>query len=56
MSSSVMRNTMLGQCFHTQNEKSHKEIFDLFLPFLQVILAFAVLIWCPPALTFSCTD
>ncbi|KAL3511525.1 hypothetical protein ACH5RR_024242 [Cinchona calisaya] len=36
---SVMRNTLLGQCFHTQNEKSHKEIFDLFQPFLQSLEA-----------------
>ncbi|XP_055825886.1 uncharacterized protein LOC129894293 isoform X2 [Solanum dulcamara] len=35
LSPSVMRNTLLGQCFHTRNEKSHKEIFDLFQPFLQ---------------------
>ncbi|XP_031505640.1 uncharacterized protein LOC116267851 isoform X2 [Nymphaea colorata] len=34
-SPSVMRNTFLGQCFHTRNEKSHKEIFDLFMPFLK---------------------
>lgn len=34
-SPSVMRNTLLGQCFHTRNEKSHKEIFDIFQPFLQ---------------------
>ncbi|MQL85608.1 hypothetical protein Taro_018140 [Colocasia esculenta] len=30
LSPSVMRNTLLGQSFHTRNEKSHKEIFDLF--------------------------
>ncbi|CAL9102821.1 unnamed protein product [Musa textilis] len=35
LSPSMMRNTLLGQCFHTLNEKSHKDIFDLFLPFLQ---------------------
>ncbi|KAK7841514.1 putative helicase magatama 3 [Quercus suber] len=35
LSASVMRNTLLGQCFHTRNEKSHKDIFDLFQPFLQ---------------------
>jgi hypothetical protein len=35
LSPSVMRNTLLGHCFHTRDEKSHKEIFDLFLPFLQ---------------------
>lgn len=35
LSPSVIRNTLLGQCFHTRNEKSHKEIFDLFQPFLQ---------------------
>lgn len=35
LSPSVMRNTLLGQSFHTRNEKSHKEIFDLFLPFLK---------------------
>ncbi|KAK6129452.1 hypothetical protein DH2020_036810 [Rehmannia glutinosa] len=38
LSPSVMRNTLLGQCFHTRNEKSHKEIFDLFQPFLQACL------------------
>uniref|UniRef100_A0A6N2LBK7 Helicase Sen1 N-terminal domain-containing protein n=1 Tax=Salix viminalis TaxID=40686 RepID=A0A6N2LBK7_SALVM len=35
LSPSVMRNTLLGQCFHTRNEKIHKDIFDLFPPFLQ---------------------
>lgn len=40
LSPSVMRNTLLGHCFHTRNEKSHKEIFDLFLPFLQACLLF----------------
>ncbi|WOK96345.1 hypothetical protein Cni_G05052 [Canna indica] len=35
LSPSMMRNSLLGQCFHTRNEKSHKDIFDLFLPFLQ---------------------
>lgn len=39
LSPSVMRNTLLGQCFHTRNEKSHKDIFDLFLPFLQSLEA-----------------
>lgn len=39
LSPSMMRNTLLGQCFHTRNEKSHKEIFDLFLPFLQSLEA-----------------
>ncbi|XP_042048025.1 uncharacterized protein LOC121794091 isoform X1 [Salvia splendens] len=39
LSPSVMRNTLLGQCFHTRNEKSHKEIFDLFEPFLQSLEA-----------------
>ncbi|XP_047266175.1 helicase SEN1 isoform X3 [Capsicum annuum] len=39
LSPSVMRNTLLGQCFHTRNEKSHKEIFDLFQPFLQSLEA-----------------
>jgi len=34
-----MRNTLLGHCFHTRDEKSHKEIFDLFLPFLQSLEA-----------------
>lgn len=38
LSPSVMRNTLLGQCFHTRNEKSHKDIFDLFQPFLQACL------------------
>ncbi|GJZ35306.1 putative P-loop containing nucleoside triphosphate hydrolase [Tanacetum coccineum] len=35
LSPTVMRDTLLGQCFHTKDEKSHKEIFDLFQPFLQ---------------------
>lgn len=35
LSPGVMRNTLLGQCFHTRNEKIHKEIFDLFQPLLQ---------------------
>ncbi|KAG9449287.1 hypothetical protein H6P81_009252 [Aristolochia fimbriata] len=39
LSPSVMRNTLLGQCFHTRNEKSHKEIFDIFQPFLQSLEA-----------------
>ncbi|KAL6496859.1 hypothetical protein OROGR_028788 [Orobanche gracilis] len=39
LSPSVMRNTLLGQCFHTRNEKSHKEIFDLFQPFIQSLEA-----------------
>ncbi|KAK8292736.1 hypothetical protein V6Z11_D06G139400 [Gossypium hirsutum] len=39
LSPSVMRNTLLGQCFHTRNEKMHKDIFDLFLPFLQSLEA-----------------
>ncbi|CAL5082162.1 unnamed protein product [Urochloa decumbens] len=39
LSPSVMRNTLLGHCFHTRDEKSHKEIFDLFLPFLQSLEA-----------------
>ncbi|KAI3990319.1 hypothetical protein MKX01_037658 [Papaver californicum] len=38
-SPSVMRNTLVGQCFHTRNEKSHKEIFDLVEPFLQSLEA-----------------
>ena len=32
----VMRSTLIGQCFHTCEEKMHKAIFDLFQPFLQV--------------------
>ncbi|KAL9247212.1 hypothetical protein vseg_020667 [Gypsophila vaccaria] len=32
---SVMRDSLLSQCFHTRNEKTHKEIFDLFQPLLQ---------------------
>ncbi|KAG8049768.1 hypothetical protein GUJ93_ZPchr0009g1168 [Zizania palustris] len=39
LSPNVMRNTLLGHCFHTRDEKSHKEIFDLFLPFLQSLEA-----------------
>ncbi|XLU25568.1 uncharacterized protein [Arachis hypogaea] len=36
---SVMRNTLLGQCFHTHNEKIHKDILGLFQPFLQSLEA-----------------
>ncbi|KAK9097548.1 hypothetical protein Sjap_023045 [Stephania japonica] len=43
LSPSVMRNTLLGQCFHTRNEKSHKEIFDLFQPFLQAYISLEAL-------------
>ncbi|GAB2293091.1 hypothetical protein Dimus_038244 [Dionaea muscipula] len=32
---SVMRDSLLSQCFHTKNEKTHKDIFDLFCPFLR---------------------
>ncbi|XP_057535816.1 uncharacterized protein LOC130813918 isoform X2 [Amaranthus tricolor] len=32
---SVMRDSLLSQCFHTRNEKTHKEIFDLLQPLLQ---------------------
>ncbi|KAL8253502.1 hypothetical protein R6Q59_037195 [Mikania micrantha] len=39
LSPSVIRDTLLGQCFHTQDEKCHKEIFDLFPPFLQSLEA-----------------
>ncbi|XVF86232.1 hypothetical protein PTKIN_Ptkin18bG0023800 [Pterospermum kingtungense] len=39
LSPSVMRNTLLGQCFHTRNEKIHKDIFDLFQLFLQSLEA-----------------
>ncbi|XP_031256135.1 uncharacterized protein LOC116114119 isoform X4 [Pistacia vera] len=39
LSPSVMHNTLLGQCFHTRNEKIHKDIFDLFQPFLQSLEA-----------------
>lgn len=39
LSPSVMRNTLLGQCFHTRNEKIHKDILDLFPPFLQSLEA-----------------
>lgn len=39
LSPNVMLNTLLGQCFHTRNEKSHKDIFDLFQPFLQSLEA-----------------
>ncbi|KAM7260372.1 hypothetical protein ACFE04_016113 [Oxalis oulophora] len=39
LSPSVMHNTLLGQCFHTRSEKIHKEIFDLFQPFLQSLEA-----------------
>lgn len=39
LSPSVMRNTLLGQCFHIRNEKIHKDIFGLFHPFLQSLEA-----------------
>ncbi|KAM0959526.1 hypothetical protein ACFX15_024098 [Malus domestica] len=39
LSPSVMRNTLIGQCFHTRSEKSHKDIFDLLQPFLQSLEA-----------------
>ncbi|XP_047180089.1 uncharacterized protein LOC124846786 isoform X2 [Vigna umbellata] len=39
LSPSVMRNTLIGQCFHTCNEKIHKDIFGLFQPFLQSLEA-----------------
>ncbi|KAL1829332.1 hypothetical protein ACET3Z_007744 [Daucus carota] len=39
LSPSVIHNTLLSQCFHTRNEKSHKDIFDLFEPFLQSLEA-----------------
>ncbi|XP_024633064.1 uncharacterized protein [Medicago truncatula] len=39
LSPSVMRNTLLGQCFHIRNEKIHKDIFGLFQPFLQSLEA-----------------
>ncbi|KAI5072739.1 hypothetical protein GOP47_0013117 [Adiantum capillus-veneris] len=35
----VMRSTLIGQCFHTREEKMHKAIFDLFQPFLQSLEA-----------------
>ncbi|KAE9585571.1 putative DNA helicase [Lupinus albus] len=38
LSPSVMRNTLLGQCFHSRNEKIHKDIFGLFQPFLQACM------------------
>lgn len=38
LSPSVMRNTLLGQCFHTRSEKIHKDIFSLFQPFLQACM------------------
>ncbi|XWS20599.1 hypothetical protein CRYUN_Cryun31cG0116500 [Craigia yunnanensis] len=42
LSPSVMRNTLLGQCFHTRNEKIHKDIFDLFQPFLQACFSYSL--------------
>ncbi|GAB4849929.1 hypothetical protein Ancab_029229 [Ancistrocladus abbreviatus] len=36
---SVMCDSLLSQCFHTRNEKTHKDIFDLFCPFLQSLEA-----------------
>nr|KYP50402.1 putative helicase DDB-G0274399 [Cajanus cajan] len=38
LSPSAMRNTLIGQCFHTRNEKIHKDIFGLFQPFLQACM------------------
>ncbi|RDY11301.1 hypothetical protein CR513_04052, partial [Mucuna pruriens] len=38
LSPSAMRNTLIGQCFHTRNEKIHKDIFSLFQPFLQACM------------------
>ncbi|RZB62240.1 Helicase SEN1 isoform B [Glycine soja] len=39
LSPSVMRNTLIGQCFHTCNEKIHRDIFGLFQPLLQSLEA-----------------
>ncbi|GMH14139.1 hypothetical protein Nepgr_015980 [Nepenthes gracilis] len=36
---SVMCDSLLSQCFHTRNEKTHKDIFELFCPFLQSLEA-----------------
>ncbi|KAG4955269.1 hypothetical protein JHK85_041649 [Glycine max] len=38
LSPSVMRNTLIGQCFHTCNEKIHRDIFGLFQPLLQACM------------------
>ncbi|XP_031384733.1 helicase SEN1 isoform X1 [Punica granatum] len=39
LSPSAMRSTLVGQSFHTRSEKIHKDIFDLFQPFLQSLEA-----------------
>lgn len=49
LSPSVMRNTLLGQCFHTRSEKIHMDIFDLFPPFLQKFCLFSPLRHCKMA-------
>ncbi|XP_024540869.1 uncharacterized protein LOC9647084 isoform X1 [Selaginella moellendorffii] len=36
---SVLRNTLLSQCFHVKDEKIHKEVFDIFEFFLQSLEA-----------------
>ncbi|XP_056167115.1 uncharacterized protein LOC115681659 isoform X3 [Syzygium oleosum] len=39
LSPSIMRSTLVGQCFHSRNEKIHKDIFELFQPLLQSLEA-----------------
>ncbi|KAK4773514.1 hypothetical protein SAY87_028533 [Trapa incisa] len=39
LSPSAMRSTLVGQSFHTRSEKIHKDIFDLFEPFLKSLEA-----------------
>eukprot|EP00850_Spirogloea_muscicola_P009645 SM000054S18131 [mRNA] locus=s54:712649:726066:+ [translate_table: standard] len=38
-SASVVRNTMLSQCFHVTDERTHTALFDVFQPFLQSLEA-----------------
>ncbi|XP_039171987.1 uncharacterized protein LOC120294940 isoform X4 [Eucalyptus grandis] len=39
LSPSIMRSTLVGQCFHSRNEKIHKDIFELFQPLFQSLEA-----------------
>eukprot|EP00850_Spirogloea_muscicola_P007996 SM000041S15555 [mRNA] locus=s41:680126:694929:- [translate_table: standard] len=38
-SAGVVRNTMLSQCFHVTDERTHTALFDVFQPFLQSLEA-----------------
>jgi hypothetical protein len=35
-SAGVVRNTLISQCFHSNQERMHNSIFEQFQPFLQV--------------------